>query len=143
MSIFHNCQLLVFSFCQYSMCLLYVWLSSILTTCAFFILPIYVLWMIGQHVSLTLDAHAQRGLRSCRVCLCVCLSVKSHLTSGAFVRPDNSATYSAANEGQKICGVFSETALFQSYGTSCIVRLPCSLPFSQCRIRACASKMPR
>ena len=54
------------------------------------------------------------GYGSCHVCLSVCLSVKSHLTSGASVRPENSATYSAANEGQKICGVFSETALFRA-----------------------------
>ena len=58
------------------------------------------------------------------MCVCVCLSVKSHLTSGASVRPENSATYSVGNEGQKNCGVFSETPSFQSYGTSCIVRLP-------------------
>ena len=31
------------------------------------------------------------------VCMC-----KSHLTSGAFVRRENAATYSAGNEGQKI-----------------------------------------
>ena len=34
--------------------------------------------------------------------VCVCLSVKSHLTSGASVRPENAVTYSAGNEGQKI-----------------------------------------
>ena len=58
------------------------------------------------------------GYSSRRVCLSVCLSVKSHLTPGASVRSENAATYSACNEGQKICGVFSETASFQSYGTS-------------------------
>ena len=63
------------------------------------------------------------------VCLCVCLAVKSNLTSGASVRRENAATYSACNEGQKICGVFSETTPFQSYGTSGIVRLPCNRPF--------------
>ena len=42
--------------------------------------------------------------------LCVCLSVKSHLTYGASVRPENAVTYSAGNEGRKICGVFSEDA---------------------------------
>ena len=47
------------------------------------------------------------------VCLCVCLSVKSHLTSGASVRPENTVVYSAGNGGQKICGVFFET---ESYG---------------------------
>ena len=41
----------------------------------------------------------------------------------------NATTYSACNEGQNFCGVFSETASFQSYGTSCFVRLPCSRPF--------------
>ena len=34
--------------------------------------------------------------------LCVCVSVKSHLTSGASVRRENAATHSAGNEGQKI-----------------------------------------
>ena len=46
------------------------------------------------------------------VCLSVCVSVKSHLTYGASVRPENAVTYSAGNEGQNICGVFSENALF-------------------------------
>ena len=50
------------------------------------------------------------------VCVCVCLSVKSHLTSGASVRPENTVVYSAGNGGQKICGVFFETAPFNSYG---------------------------
>ena len=44
------------------------------------------------------------------VCVCVCVSVKSHITSGGSVRRENAATYSAGNEGQKICGVFSETS---------------------------------
>ena len=47
------------------------------------------------------------------VCVCVCLSVKSHLTSRRSVRPENAVTYSASNEGQKICSVFSETAPLQ------------------------------
>ena len=50
------------------------------------------------------------GYGSCRVCVCVCVSVKSHLTSGASVRRENAATYSAGNKGQNICGVFSKTA---------------------------------
>ena len=33
------------------------------------------------------------------VCLCVCVSVKSHLTSGASVRPEISVTYLAGNRG--------------------------------------------
>ena len=39
--------------------------------------------------------------------------VKSHLTSGASVRRENAAIYSAGNEGQKMCGIFSETAPLQ------------------------------
>ena len=54
------------------------------------------------------------------VCLCtcvsVCLSVKSHLTSGASVHPENTVVYSAGNGGKKNCGVFFETAPFKSYG---------------------------
>ena len=34
----------------------------------------------------------------------VCLSVKSHLTYGASVRPENAVTYSAGNEGPKFVG---------------------------------------
>ena len=41
--------------------------------------------------------------------VCVCVSVKSHLTSGASVRRENAAK--AVNEGQNTCGVFSETPL--------------------------------
>ena len=47
------------------------------------------------------------GYGSCRVCASVCLSIKSHLTSGASVHREN-ATYSAGNKGKKICGIFSE-----------------------------------
>ena len=57
---------------------------------------------------------------------------RSHLTFEASVRPENAVTYSVGNEGQNICGVFSDTASFQSYGTCCIVRPPCSRPFSLC-----------
>ena len=55
----------------------------------------------------------REGYDSRRVCLClcVCLSVKSHLTSGASVCCENAATCSAGNEGQKICGIISETLL--------------------------------
>ena len=48
------------------------------------------------------------------VSLSVCVSVKSHVTYGASVRPENAVTYSAGNEGQNICGVFSENAPLQS-----------------------------
>ena len=46
------------------------------------------------------------------------MSVKSHLTSGASVGPENTVTYSAGNGSQKLRGVFS---LLQRYTTSCIV----------------------
>ena len=49
------------------------------------------------------------------VCLCVCLSVKSHLTYGASVCPENAVMYSAGNEGRKICGDLPETTAFKSY----------------------------
>ena len=52
------------------------------------------------------------------------MSVKSHLTYGASVRPENAVTYSAGNEGLKNCGVFSETAPLQRSSTPSIVR-PC------------------
>ena len=72
------------------------------------------------------------------VCVSVCLSVKSHLTYGASVRPENAVTYSAGNEGQKICGVFSETAPLQRSSTPSVVR-PCvqSAIFPCVYIRAC------
>ena len=65
----------------------------------------------------TLGAHAQRGLLylGLSVCLSVCVSVKSHLTNGASVRSENVATYSAGNEGQKICGDLPETTALKSY----------------------------
>ena len=57
---------------------------------------------------LTLGAQAQRGLQylglSHSVRLSVCVSVESHLTYGASVRPKNAVTYSAGDEGRKICG---------------------------------------
>ena len=51
--------------------------------------------------------------------VCVCLSVKSHLTSGASVCPENTVAYSAGNGGQNICGVFFKTGPFKSYGVKC------------------------
>ena len=59
---------------------------------------------------LTLGAHAQRGLQY--LGLCVCVSVKSHLSCGASVRAENAVTYSAGNEGEKICG---DLPAFKSY----------------------------
>ena len=53
--------------------------------------------------------------------LSACLSVKSHLTYGASVDPENVVTYSAGNEGQNICGVFSENApLLRSSGAAVV-----------------------
>ena len=62
------------------------------------------------------------------VVLCVCLSVKSKLTSGASVRPETSVTYSTGNEGQNICGDFSETAPLQRYTASCVVGYCSDIP---------------
>ena len=54
---------------------------------------------------------------SIRACAArVTVSVKSHLTSGVSVLPENSVTYSAGNGGRKICVISSETAPFKSYG---------------------------
>ena len=52
----------------------------------------------------------------------VCVSVKSHLTYGVSVRPENAVTYSAYDEGQKMCGVFSETAPLQISSTPSVVQ---------------------
>ena len=41
---------------------------------------------------LNLGVHVQEGYGSCL--LSVCVSVKSHLTSGASLRPENTVTYS-------------------------------------------------
>ena len=49
------------------------------------------------------------------VCLCVCLSVKSHLTYGASAHPENTVTYSVGNEGQNICGDLPEMTTLKSY----------------------------
>ena len=47
--------------------------------------------------------------------VCVCLSIKSHLTYEVYVCPENAVTYSAGNEGQKNCGDLPETTAFKSY----------------------------
>ena len=71
------------------------------------------------------------------VCVCVCLSVKSHLTSGASVRPENPVTYSAGNGGQKICGVFSETAPLQRSSTPPLkaIRIQSAILLQKVRMR--------
>ena len=70
------------------------------------------------------------------------MSVKSHLTSGASVRHENAAMYSAGNEGQNICGVLKGSlplmaipAIFpadnthahcvRTQGARCDARAPC------------------
>ena len=69
--------------------------------------------------SLTPGTHVQRELQ--HLGLCVCVSVKSHLTYEASVRPENAVMYSAGNEGRKICGVFSENApLLRSSGVTIV-----------------------
>ena len=82
----------------------------------------------SRRVCLSLSVCLCVCVRVC-VCVCVCVSVKSHLTFGASVLPENAVTYLVGNKGQKICVVFSDTTSFQSYGTCCIVRPPCSRPF--------------
>ena len=49
------------------------------------------------------------------VVLCVCLSVKSHLTSRMSNRAINEHTYLVAYECKKICGDLPETTAFKSY----------------------------
>ena len=44
-------------------------------------------------------------MRVAVVLVSVCVSVKSYLTSGASIHPENTVTYSAGNGGQNICGV--------------------------------------
>ena len=52
------------------------------------------------------------------VVVCVCysdiLSVMRELTSPVIDRVKNKLTYPVADGGQKICGIFSETASLQS-----------------------------
>ena len=67
--------------------------------------------------------------RACAARVTVCLSVSQHLTSGESVRLENAVTYSTGDEGQKICGVFSETAPLQRSSTPSVVRLMRSRPF--------------
>ena len=48
------------------------------------------------------------------VSLCV-YHVKSHLGNGAYVGSENAVTYSAGNEGKKICRDLPETTALKSY----------------------------
>ena len=72
------------------------------------------------------------------VVVCVCRLVANSLLIKGSVRLENAVTYSTGNEGQKICGVFSETAPLQRYGTCSLYRYPCSRPFLLRGKRACA-----
>ena len=65
--------------------------------------------------------------------LLVCLSVRSYLTSGVSVHPENTVTYSVGNRGQKICGVFFQTGPFKSYDVKFV---GFSLKLLYCRARA-------
>ena len=49
------------------------------------------------------------------VCLCVCLSVKSHLTSRMSNRAIKEHAYLVAYKRQNICGDLPETIAFKSY----------------------------
>ena len=60
--------------------------------------------------------------------LSVCVSVKSNLTPGASVRPENTVTYSTGSGGRKICWDFSETAPLQRYTASCVVGYCSDIP---------------
>ena len=78
------------------------------------------------------------------------MSVKSHLTYGASVRPENAVTYSAGNEGQKICVVFSETAPLQRSSTPSVVWpcvqsaiFPCVFSCTRMRISRAHDTPPR
>ena len=68
------------------------------------------------------------SIQSCP-CVCVCLSVKSHLTPGTSVRHENTVTYLVGNRGQNICGVLSEmqrsaVAEIQHFSVKAIRSLP-------------------
>ena len=80
--------------------------------------------LVGLHVTYTIErvksslswsAHSlTEDLKA--ICNSHKAMCKSHLTSGASVRPENTVVYSAGSGGQTICGVFFETAPFKSYG---------------------------
>ena len=68
---------------------------------------------------------------------CVCVSVQ-HLTSRVSFRPENAVTYSTGNEGQKNCGVFSETASLRRSSIPFVVRPAYSAkPKATCNTSQC------
>ena len=68
----------------------------------------------GSACSVYLEGTSMRSEGTVVGCVCLCVSVTLHLTSRMSVRPRNDTIYPTGNEGQKICGVFSETAPLQS-----------------------------
>ena len=68
----------------------------------------------------------------------VCVSVKSHLTYGASVSPENAVTYSAGNEGQKNVGFSLKPLRCRDTALAALYRYPCSRPFLFRGKRACA-----
>ena len=60
-------------------------------------------------------------------CSCPCLSVKSHLTSGASVRPENSVMYSVGNGGQKIVGFSLKLLRCRDPARHCSVESICTV----------------
>ena len=78
--------------------------------------------------------HVHKGLWY--LVVSVCLSVKSHLTFGGFVRPEKTVTYTVGNRGRKICEVFSETTPLRRSSTPSIEIHTFGRPFS---CRKCAS----
>ena len=71
------------------------------------IVPIHLTQIVtsGTHVNHSGNTTLINPRRACAARVtAVCVSVKSHLTSEASVRPENAVTYSAGNECQKIVG---------------------------------------
>ena len=61
----------------------------------------------------------------------VCLSVTLHLDSQMSVRLKNDTAYLMGNEGQKVCGNFSENVLILRYGIICLSQ-QCVCPYLVC-----------
>ena len=61
-----------------------------------------------------MSVYLKKFLMKFGVCLSMCL-LNYYLTYGASVCPENAVTFSAGNEGQKICGVLPETTALKSY----------------------------
>ena len=81
--------------------------------------------------------HACARIMIVAVSVCVCVSVKSHFTSGASARRENAATYLAGNEGQIICGIFSENVQLQRSSATSLDGHSSGRPFFLQRTRMC------